>query len=134
MVGALIGATRLPVLPLIGGRSMQYPVWDHDVGRAVAGVLDGGDWRPGTFRVSQSSPMSFREILTVLAARRGRDLRVLPVPWQPVYQGLRLVEALGLRAPFRADSVLGLVRPGPEAGASPNLSDLLGDSAVLERP
>lgn len=52
-------------------------------------------------------------LLKTMAQRQGRRLRVVPVPWQLAWIGLRSLEAVGVRGSFRSDSVLSLGRPAP---------------------
>jgi nucleoside-diphosphate-sugar epimerase len=131
MVGALLRAARLPIVPLIAGGSLQHPVRDDDVARVVAALLACGAWRSEVFGVAQADPMSFRDVLTALTTQHGGVPRFIPVPWRLAYFSLRLIEAFGLRAPFRSDSVLGLARPAPGIAPSQAYSDLLHDVAVL---
>jgi len=57
--------------------------------------------------------VAFSELIRTL---RGTDkpLRGAPLPAAWLYRALRAAEATGIRAPFRADSLLGLVQPAPD--------------------
>jgi hypothetical protein len=57
--------------------------------------------------------VTLRDLLRAFAAQEGRRCRFVPVPWQPLYWLLRGGERLSLRLPFRADSLLGLIRTAP---------------------
>jgi hypothetical protein len=69
-------------------------------------------------------PVSLRRMMTTLAAQKGRRCRFVKIPWQPVYGALRAGERIGLRLPFRADSLLGLVRSAPSLINTELLADL----------
>lgn len=113
MAGALLKVTRLPIVPLVAGSARQYPVHVDDLMTAIA-VLASADTQPtGPIGIASSTPVAFRDLLEGLAAQEGRRCRFVPVPWQLVYWGLRAGELLPGTLPFRADSLLGLVRSAP---------------------
>jgi nucleoside-diphosphate-sugar epimerase len=113
MVGALRRMSRLPLVPLVEARSGLYPVHEDDLVSAVV-ALATADWVPlGPIGVAVPEPVAFRAVLEALAADDGRRCRFVPVPWRLLYGTLRLGELLGLPFPFRADSLLGLVRSAP---------------------
>ena len=118
IVGTLLHLARLPVLPLIGAASLQYPVHDEDVAGAIARILGTPDWLSEVIGIAQPEPLRFREILETLASRQRRKCKFVPVPWHPIYWTLRAAEAVRLSLPLRSDSVLGLVRPAPYVPAS----------------
>ena len=70
--------------------------------------------------VAIPSGVEFRDLLSTFASREGRRCRFVPVPWHPIYWTLRLAELLPVTLPFRADSLLGFVRPAPACRAKPN--------------
>jgi nucleoside-diphosphate-sugar epimerase len=111
MFGALTRMVRLPAIPLIAPGTRQFPVHEDDLIDAIVALATTSDAIPSPVGIAQPTPVTFREILETIAAVEGRSPRYIPVPWQVVYAGLRSAEALGLRPPFRADSLLGLVRP-----------------------
>ena len=57
--------------------------------------------------------ISLRELLQLLAARQGNRPTFLPIPWRLMYAGLKSLETLGLPAPFRSDSLIGIVFQNP---------------------
>lgn len=113
MTGSLRRLTRLPVTPLVAPNAHQYPVHEDDLVAAIAALADADRLPVGPIGVAQPIPVRFKDLLIALAAADGRRCRFLPVPWQLVYWGLRAAELLRVHVPFRADSLLGLVRPAP---------------------
>jgi len=111
MFGALTRMMRLPAIPLIAPGTRQFPVHEDDLVAAIVALATTSEALPSPVGIAQPSSVTFREILETIAAVEGRSPRYVPVPWQVVHAGLRTAEALGLRPPFRADSLLGLVRP-----------------------
>ena len=81
-----------------GVRRMQYALqslwWER--GRFFPGILS----------------VTFAALLRTFAGE-GRQPRFVPVPWRALYWPLRTLEAARVPLPFRADSLLGLVRPAP---------------------
>ena len=125
--GALIRMVRLPAIPLIAPDTHQFPVHEDDLIDAIVALATTSDTTPSPIGIAQPSSVTFREILETIAAVEGRSPRFIPVPWQVVHAGLRGAEALGLRPPFRADSLLGLVRPAADV-PHPEVLDRLGVS------
>lgn len=125
MAGTLLRLSRLPVVPLVGGRAHQFTVHEDDFADAVTALV-GAD-RPGTepIGVANPVPVQFRRLIEGLARTEGRRPRFLPVDWRIAYRGLVAAESLGVPLPVRADSLLGLVRAAPSV---PNLDvlDALG--------
>jgi nucleoside-diphosphate-sugar epimerase len=131
MAGALVKITRLPVVPVIGRRALQFPVHQDDLADAIETVLEASDWVPEVFGVAQPDPVSFRDLLEALARQRGRTCRFVPVPWQLVYWALRLAELSPVQPPLRSDSVLGLVRPAPRVQPSRAFPEMLSQLRTL---
>jgi nucleoside-diphosphate-sugar epimerase len=138
MAGTLQRLTRLPVVPDFGPRAQQYPVHEDDLARVATEILEAPGWRPEVFGVAQSEAMSFRSLLSALAAQDHRKCRFLRVPWQPVYGLLALAEKLGVSG-LRADSILGLIQPAASVSPSVAFPDLpqtlrpLGEGVAQER-
>lgn len=107
LLGALDrAARRLPVIPVLDGK--VYLAHADDLGALIA-HLGLAETPAGPVIAAARTPMSMAAILRALAARAGRTTSVVPLPWQLVWGALRGVELVGLRPPFRSDSVIGLV-------------------------
>ena len=119
--GALQRAVRLPLVPLMAPAARQFPVHEDDLVAAVVALATADHLPPGPIGIAQATPVPFRDILATVAADQGIRCRFVPVPWRMMYIGMRAAESIGLRLPFRADSLLGLVRP---AGSVPALEEL----------
>jgi nucleoside-diphosphate-sugar epimerase len=130
IAGALQRATRLPVVPLIAGSARQYPVHVDDLMAAVAAIAEATTLAPGPIGVASEQAVPFKDVLAGLASLDGRRCRFVRVPWQPLYWALRFGEMVRVPLPFRADSLLGLVRPAPSV---PGL-DRLAALGVTLRP
>ncbi|MFC7404460.1 NAD-dependent epimerase/dehydratase family protein [Georgenia alba] len=120
MAGALTTLATLPVAPVLRPEPYQYTVHEDDMARCVLSVTAQ---RPVTTRmagVANGRRVPFDEVLRGLrrSATGSASMRVAPVPGRLLGTALRLAERSGLRLPFRADSLDGLVRPAP---AVPNI-------------
>jgi nucleoside-diphosphate-sugar epimerase len=113
MIGALRKVARLPIVPMPRPDSYQYAVHADDMARCVVATAE----QPPPHRVlgvANPRPVTFSEIMrTLRAAVTAEPLRAVPVPSALVYRALRAAERAGVRAGFRADSLLGLIHPAP---------------------
>ncbi|MBV8462936.1 MAG: hypothetical protein JO368_06560, partial [Acidimicrobiales bacterium] len=100
-------------VPLVGGGAHQYPVREADLVEAVTTLATTPDFRSEVLGVASEVPVTFADLLRTFAASEGRRPRFVPVPWRALYWPLRTLEAARVPLPFRADSLLGLVRPAP---------------------
>ena len=124
MTGALQQLCRLPLVPLVGGSARQYPVCEDDLMGAIMALATTADFRPEILGVAGRDPVTFRRLLETFAAQQGRRPRFVPVPWQVLYWLLRAGEVARVPLPFRADSLVGLVRPAPGVPGLDRLSQL----------
>jgi nucleoside-diphosphate-sugar epimerase len=111
MFGSLATSVQRGVVPLIdGGIHPQYLIHEEDLWRLLKRFCDGDLPNPGKPVVAASSrAWPLRDLLAQLAHRQGRHPRFVPVPWQPVWAGLRLAELAHLPVRYRSDSVISLV-------------------------
>ncbi len=112
LLGAIARAVvRLPVLPIVAAdRQVLFPAQIEDLCALIDAIL-AGDVDHGTAPIIAAAPeaLSLRELVGRLAAAKRRQPLILPVPYGVVDLGLRTAEALGLRLPFRSDSLRSLV-------------------------
>lgn len=106
------------VVPVIAANSPMYCCHEDDLADFVCGYID--DSRPvpsAPFAQPQVAasrlPVTLRRILRTLAARQGRKIHLVPLPWPLVWLALRTLELLGVRAGFKSDSILGAVFTNP---------------------
>jgi nucleoside-diphosphate-sugar epimerase len=121
MFGSLARSAAAKVVPLMdGGAHPQYLIHEQDLFELVRRFCDGEIQNPGK-PVVAAAPRSWtmRDLVAELARRQGRQPRFLPVPWQPVWAGLRLAELAHLPVPYRSDSVVSLVYQDPEPDFEP---------------
>ncbi|HTR88908.1 MAG TPA: NAD-dependent epimerase/dehydratase family protein [Solirubrobacteraceae bacterium] len=109
--GALERAVlSLPVVPLpVPGELRLFLTHEDDLAALVQGLLESWPAGAGQLYVAASAQwLELGEFLRSLASRAGRRPRFLRLPWRLVWLGLRALEALGARPPFRSDGILSL--------------------------
>lgn len=121
-------ADRFPFVPMIGsGRQQVYPCHIDDLSRLVLALAARDDRLERPVLAASLQACELRQMVS--AAAKRRPVRFLPIPWRMIWLALKFCEGVGLRAPFRSDSVVGLTfaDPAPDSSASP-------DPAVAFRP
>jgi nucleoside-diphosphate-sugar epimerase len=102
-------------IPLIGdGSQIQYLVHDEDLAQFVLAGIEG---KLPTLQVpvivANSQPWKFRQLLETIAAREGRRIRLVPLPWRLVWLAIKCAELCGVRLNFRSDSLVSLMYQNP---------------------
>jgi nucleoside-diphosphate-sugar epimerase len=115
--GGVFGSIRKQVLgghvlPLIGsGTVPQFLLHAQTLGQcaasAAAGEMDQLKGTPVT--LAHPRPWPFRELVRNIAISEGRDVKLVPIPWQLLYFGIRVGELLKMNLPFRSDSVISFI-------------------------
>jgi len=134
--GGIVGtlcqmADKSPILPMIGlGNFLLYTCHEDDLAGLITHfcLIPSGTERLPTEPViaAETTGRCFKDIVRFLA---GRSLVFIPVPWRLAWIGLRALEALGVRARLKSDSLIGLVKADP----APNF-DAHGILPVSFRP
>ena len=124
MAGALRKLAGLPVVPLIAGDPRLYTVSETDLMTALAALAAADGLPAGMISVAHPVPVPLRDMMTAFATREGQNCHFLKIPWQPLYGLLMAAESVGLQLPFRADSLLALVRGAPRVANGDKLTGL----------
>jgi len=102
-------ARRFPAVPMIGsGRYPLYTCHIDDLCHLLVHVALTEQPHRAIITAANSNPVTLRALVEQ-AKGEGRPPLVIPVPWRLLAAVLRLVEAAGLRAGFRSDSVVSIV-------------------------
>jgi nucleoside-diphosphate-sugar epimerase len=106
---------RSRLIPLMGGgHQPQYLVHDADLGRFVLRAIAGQiPTDVGPILLANEQAWTIRALLEHIAVALARNPVFIPVPWRAIWLGLKSMESLGLPAPFRSDSLLGLIYQNP---------------------
>jgi nucleoside-diphosphate-sugar epimerase len=114
MAGALKKMADLPLVPIVGAKSYQYTVHEDDLANAFVVLARVSKLPDIPLGIANPQPVPFRLLMERIAAATGRPrFRLVRLPWRPLYAALRFGEKTPVKLPFRADSLLGLVRPAP---------------------
>lgn len=118
LVGTLNKVAGLPVLPIIGHQADIYTCLDQDLGILCDRLIE--TLKPESiYYAANPTPIKFSSLMKTLAKARNNKPIIIPIPWQPIYYSLKLLEII-FRKPivFRSDSVVGLLAVDP----NPNFS------------
>jgi nucleoside-diphosphate-sugar epimerase len=128
---------RSKILPIPGqGEQRTYLVHEQDLADAVLSSLVPHK-KPCSVpvTVAHEQSWSLRSILLEIASALDRKIIFVPTPWQMMWAGLRLAEALKIRTGASSDSLISLVHQNPNPII--NAEELLGidcrpfDGAIL---
>ena len=111
--GALERAVEsLPVVPLPAPGGLKlYFTHEDDLAALVEGLIDLWPAGSGKLYVAASADwLEFEEFLRSLALRAGRRPRFVQLPWRFVRLGLKILEDMGAKPPFRSDGILSLAK------------------------
>lgn len=109
---------KLPLLPDFGPEAVLVGVHEADL-VSVVEAFAGGARAPALLPVAHPERLTFRRILAGIAEAAGVRARFVPVPPMLAFAAMRPLEAVGVRLPFRSDSLMSMIHVNP----SPNLSD-----------
>jgi nucleoside-diphosphate-sugar epimerase len=125
MAGSLKKMAEFPVVPIVGMKSYQYTVHEEDLADAFVMLARASKLPDIPLGLANPEPVPFRMLMERIAAAAGRPrFRSMPLPWRPLYAALWLGERTPLKLPFRADSLLGLIRPAPDVSGTEAVCDL----------
>jgi nucleoside-diphosphate-sugar epimerase len=98
--------SRWPVMP-VGGRGthLLQPVHVDDVVRAVLLALDRDVSIGRAYNIAGKAPLTFNEVIDVVAAQLGRRVFKLHQPMGPIASMLALAERAKLRLPVKAEQI-----------------------------
>ncbi|MGF1592744.1 MAG: complex I NDUFA9 subunit family protein [Kiloniellaceae bacterium] len=128
---------RAPLLPLFGrGRCRLQPVYVGDVATAALRVISAPNLPARLFELGGPETFTYRELVELLAARTGRRLLLLPLPYA-VWSALAALSAALPVPPLTEGQVALMKRDNLAAPDLPGLAALgivpTGIGTVLQR-
>jgi nucleoside-diphosphate-sugar epimerase len=105
-IGKIINYTeKLPVVPVFGsGKAKEQPIHITELIDLTIAMIK--DFKQGkTIYASGKEPMSFKEMVKIIARCIGKKARVLPIPAKPVRGILKLIEKLGIYMAISSEQV-----------------------------
>ncbi len=128
MFGALEKiVTKLPLVPVFdgGGQAMVLAHVD-DLAHTICHVVDHFDTlgeEPIT--LANSKLITFKQLLASIAAGKGKHPHFISVPSSIALFGLRAFEVVGIRLPFRSDSLVSLLNANTNLSRDEELDRLM---------
>lgn len=111
---------RMPVFPLPGaGRFRLQPLAVEDMIDALSQCVERDDLDGREFDVAGPEPLTFREIVRIVAELSGLRRPLLPLPAGPMLGMIRFAHRTGLPAPFSSEQ-LALFASGSVLGSKEN--------------
>ena len=110
--GSLKKLAALPIVPLPGGGDQNlFTIRAEDLGTAFLEILR--ECRNDVVNLAHPEPVSLARMMRAFAKQPERRGLFLPFPWRLLWAPLRVAEALGIRLPFRSDSLVSLMNQNP---------------------
>ncbi len=117
--GGMFGSLRKQtaksgLVPMIGdGNYPQFLVHENDLGEIVRRAALG-EFGAKVLTAAHPHPWPLKELILRMAREQGTSVRTIGIPSRLIHAGLKVGEALGLKLPFRSDSVVSLTRQNPD--------------------
>ncbi|WP_115120270.1 SDR family oxidoreductase [Synechococcus sp. UW105] len=100
---------RWPILPVFGdGLSLQQPVHVSDVAWTLVESLQHPESIGLDFNISGEEPLTYNEVVRLIAFYLGRPLIRIHIPFTPVVYLLKLLEFFQLFLPLKSEQILRL--------------------------
>jgi nucleoside-diphosphate-sugar epimerase len=110
--GSLKKLAALPIVPLPGGGDQNlFTIRADDLGPAFVKIVE--ERRSGIVNLAHPEPVNLVRMMRTFAKRQRKRGVFLPFPWRLLWVPLRAAEAIGLRLPFRSDSLVSLMNQNP---------------------
>jgi nucleoside-diphosphate-sugar epimerase len=115
---AIVSKNR--VVPVIGGSKQQYLLHESSLAELIRRAV-GGDFldERRVITAADPDPISLSDLLRAPALSAGRNVVLIPVPWQLAYLGLRFAEVSGVQLGFRSDSLISFIYQNPTPDFTP---------------
>ena len=106
-----------------GPSAKLYMVHAGDLMRIVETFLaHDGSAAPALLPAAYPTPLTMRRVLEIMAEEAGKRAHFLRVPPGLAVAGLRSLETIGMRLPFRSDSLLSMLHTNPAPELVPEVS------------
>ncbi len=103
---------RSPVVPFLSGGAnlRQFMIHEADLSATIVAIAESPPSESTTVH-ALTHPVSvpLLAILKSISKRSNHSRFYMPIPWQLVMAGLKIIETLGIPSLFRSDSLVGLV-------------------------
>lgn len=116
--------TKFPIVPLFdGGNQSMVLTQVDDLAVAIGELVAQFDtYTDEPMTLANPEQISFKEILKRMADTVGTHPYFIPVPGSLAMFGLRTFESIGIRLPFRSDSLISLLNANPKLEIKPEFA------------
>lgn len=110
MIAMLQKIVKIPILPLIGGKTKMFLCNDRDLFNLIYSIINKQQTVliGGVIIAANENPYPFKKIIKLLGAKL-----LIPFPWQLVWIFLRFIELLGIKLRPGSDSLVSLINQNP---------------------
>ena len=96
------------LIPLIGlGKQIFYPCHLSDLFHLILFLCESSEEFSAPIIAASSQPITFKEIVKIIAAANQKRIFLLPIPYHLLYLGMKFLEKLHLNIGLRSDSLTG---------------------------
>jgi nucleoside-diphosphate-sugar epimerase len=97
---------KFPLVPIIGkGQQEFYPCHVEDLATLITTILASNIKNNNPIVAASEEKITFKQLMLTLAELHGRSVLPIPVPYEFLFTGLKLAEALRLKTGLRSDSL-----------------------------
>jgi nucleoside-diphosphate-sugar epimerase len=112
MYGRLVKQVKSgrPIPLLIGSPCTQFLVHVEDLCGIIEALLSAKVPKfTDCWTIANPRPWPLKKLLKTIAKAEDVEIHFIPVPWQLVWLALRSLEIIGLKLPFKSDSVKSII-------------------------
>ena len=114
MVGALEKLITIsPLVPIVAGNQVLYLCHSEDLSKLVTRSCTSNIKITKPIIAASEKGLRFREILRILAERKGKKRIFIPIPSWIVLFLLKIVEKVGIKTRLKSDSLISLLNADP---------------------
>ena len=116
--GTVGGLNRLiassSIVPLVGlGSQKFYMCHVGDLAKLVLEISRKNIKTEAPITAAPDKPFTLRQVISVLAAAKGKKVVFVPIPYWMLYSGLKLLELIGIKTRLRSDSIVSVLNRNP---------------------
>ena len=99
---------KFPIVPLIGmGGQKFYACYIENLCELIIFLITSNTLLQNPMIAAHKQPITFREIVLLLAKSENKNIRMLPIPFLIILAGLKILEAANINIGLRSDSLVG---------------------------
>jgi len=130
MYKKLDDASKLPFLiPVIASRNQHiYLTYEGDMVQFIKNIVKTRKNSASINTIANQKPFTLKDIIKICQIKNKKKALLLSIPWQIVWIALKMAELFKIPAPFKSDSLIGLVKLNPK----PDFSKLVKNYKVFK--